>query len=191
VLHSREKNMIKLNRHEKSRMKMAARHNFVAAAAVVLGSVGAVSGIGTAAAVPGACGLITQQEAATAFGAPVPAGAETAMDLPVADGPRIRMQSCLFGSGVVVARYELGSGAPALFGKYRQEYASHAGASDYQNVTGIGDEAFSAKGQLMIRKGQTGLLVGVSGGDGQNVRVAAKHLQAEKALAAAALNRLQ
>ena len=125
------------------------------------------------AAASGACALITQQEAATAFGGPVPAGAETPMDFPV-QGALIKAHACLFGSAVVVARYDLGSGARTLFDKYRQEFAAKPGSSDYQNVDGIGDEAFGAKGQLMIRKGQAGLLVGVSLGDRQNARVAAK-----------------
>ena len=169
---------------------MTRHSNFPVATVLMLALTGALLRSHNAAAASGACGLITRQEAATAFGAPVPAGAEKTMDFPLRGGPMIKMQSCLYGSGVVVARYELGSGAQTLFGKYRQEFASQPGASDYQNVTGIGDEAFSAKGQLMIRKGQTGLLVGISAGDRQNSRVAAKELQAEKSLAVLALGRL-
>jgi hypothetical protein len=167
------------------------RHaNLLVAAVLMLAFTGGLPRFYGAAAASGACGLITRQEAATALGIPVPAGVEKTMDSPLQGGPPIKMQSCLYGSGVVVARYELGSGAQTLFGKYRQEFASQPGASDYQSVTGIGDEAFSAKGQLMIRKGQTGLLVGISAGDRQNKRVAAKELEAEKTLAALALGRL-
>jgi hypothetical protein len=78
---------------------------------------------------------------------------------------------------------ELGSGAQALFGQYRQSLVSE---SDYQNVTGLGDEAFAAKGQLTVRKGQTGLIIDV----GQNRGGGAKELQAEKTLATLALGRL-
>ena len=91
---------------------------------------------------------------------------------------------------MVVARYDLGSGARALFDKYRQEFAGKPSSTDCQNVDDVGDEAFGAKGQLMIRKGQVGLLIGVTLGDRQNVRVAAKALQTEKALAALALGRM-
>jgi hypothetical protein len=53
-------------------------------------------------------------------------------------------------------------------------------------VAGVGDEAFAAKGQLAVRKGQTGLIIDVGqargGGD--------KELQAEKTLAVLALGRL-
>ena len=157
--------------------------------ALVLGLTGALPDSQVAAAAAGACALVTHQEAAAAFGGPVPAGAETPMDFPV-QGVVIKAHACLFGSAVVVARYDLGSSAPTLFDKYRKEFAAKPGSFDYQNVDGIGDEAFGAKGQLMIRKGQAGLLVGVSLGDRQNARVAAKQLQTEKTLAALALDRL-
>ena len=165
---------------------------FLVSVALVLGLTGAVPGSDIAAAVSGTCGLITQQEAATAVGGPVPAGAEKPnYSVPLkGEGIVIKMQTCLYGGVVVLARYELGSGAQALFGKYRQSFASEADSPDYQTVNGVGDEAFTAKGQLHIRKGQMGLLIGVSLGDRQNVRVAAKELQAEKTLATLALGRL-
>ena len=169
---------------------MTHHSNFLVATVLTLALTGALPRSHGAAAASGVCGLVTRQEAAAALGAPLPAGAEKTMDSPLQGGTMIKMQSCFYGSGVVVARYELGSGAQTLFGKYRQEFASQPVASDYQNVTGIGDEAFSAKGQLMIRKGQTGLLVGLSAGDRQNKRVAARQLEAEKTLAALALGRL-
>ena len=53
---------------------------------------------------------------------------------------------------------------------------------------GIGDEAFAGKGQLMVRKGQTCLLISVV--DRRGVRGGAKELQAEKTLAALALGRM-
>jgi hypothetical protein len=158
-------------------------------AVILLCLIGAVPGSDLSATASGACGLITQQEAATAFGAAVPAGSEKPMSFPV-EGALIKAQSCFYGSGVVVARYELGSGAQALFGRYRQEFASKSDSTDYQAVSGVGDEAFTAKGQLHVRKGQMGLLVGVTLGDRQNVRIAAKALQTEKTLAALALGRM-
>jgi hypothetical protein len=157
--------------------------------ALVLGLTAAIPDARVTAAASGACALITQQEAAAAVGAPVTAGAETPMDFPV-QGVVIKANACLFGSAVVVARYDLGSGARELFDRYRQEFATKPGSTDYQNIEDVGDEAFGAKGQLMIRKGQAGLLIGVTLGDRQNVRVAAKALQTEKALAALALGRM-
>lgn len=109
-------------------------------------------------------------------------GAEKPMNLPL-QGRLMKAQYCLFGSEVLVARFELGSGGPALFGQYRQSLAAK---SDYQNVAGVGDEAFLAKGQLAVRKGNTGLIVDV----GQARGGGAKELNAEKALAALALGRL-
>ena len=167
---------------------MKLHSTFLVSAALVLGLTGAVRGSYDAAPVSGACGLITRQEAATAFGAPVPAGAEKSIEVPMKGGSPIKTQSCLYGSAVVVARYELGSGAQALFGQYRQSLASQPDSTDYQNVNGIGDEAFAGKGQLMVRKGQTGLLISV--GDRRGVRGGAKELQAEKTLAALALGRM-
>jgi hypothetical protein len=92
----------------------------------------------------------------------------------------------LFGSEVMVARYSLGSGAPELFSKYRQSLAARPAVSGYQNVSNLGDEAFVAKGQLAIRKGETGLIVDV----GQARGGGPKELKAEKALGALAIGRL-
>ena len=66
-------------------------------AALVLCVTVAVAGSHDAAAAAGACGLITRQEAATAFGAPVPAGADKTVDFPLeGEGVVIRMQSCFY-----------------------------------------------------------------------------------------------
>jgi hypothetical protein len=51
----------------------------------------------------GACGLITRQEAATALGAPVPAGTEKAMDIPM-QGRSVKAQYCFYGTEVAIAR---------------------------------------------------------------------------------------
>lgn len=130
----------------------------------------------------GTCTLVTRAEAAAALGAPVPAGSEKPMDFPL-EGHVIKMEVCFYGTEVHIARYELGSGAPALFARYRQSLASQDG---YKNVTGVGDEAFAAKGQLYVRKGEVGLNVDV----GQARGGGAKELTAEKGLAAAAIGRL-
>ena len=95
----------------------------------------------------------------------------------------VKMDVCLFGSEVLVARYDLGSGAQAFFAKYRQSLAKSDG---YQSVDDVGDEAFAAKGQLYVRKGQVGVNVDV----GQARGGGAKELKAEKGLAILALGRL-
>jgi hypothetical protein len=133
----------------------------------------------------GVCDLVTRQEAAAALGAAVPAGTAKNMDLPMV-GTTVKMEVCFFGSEVMVARYALGSGAPELFSKYRQSLAAKPAISGYENVPDLGDEAFAAKGQLAIRKGQTGLIVDVGQARGGGPR----ELKAEKALAALAIGRL-
>ncbi len=134
-------------------------------------------------AVSGACSLITRPEAAAALGAAVPAGIEKPADIPLKGGGSIKAQYCFYGSEVVLARFELGKGASALFNDYRKSLAS---ADDYQSVTGIGDEAFRAKGQIAVRKGQTGLIIDV----GQNRGGGAAELRKEKSLGALAVGRM-
>jgi hypothetical protein len=84
---------------------------------------------------------------------------------------------------VVIARFELGSSAQSVFGQYRESLASE---SDYESVKGVCDDAFVAKGQLAVLKGQTGLIVDVGqargGGPGE--------VAAEKTLAAHAVDRI-
>jgi hypothetical protein len=133
-------------------------------------------------AVSGACALITRGEAAAALGSPVPAGTEKVMSLPM-QGQAIEAQYCLYGSEVLVARFDLGSGAEGLFDQYRKSLASEPG---YQSVDGVGDEAFAAKGQLAARKGHTGLIVDV----GQARGGGAPELDAEKVLANLAIGRM-
>lgn len=131
---------------------------------------------------PGVCGLVTRQEAAAALGAPVPAGREKTMDVPML-GRTMKAQFCLYGTEVSYARYDLGDEASELFGKYRQSLVSD---SDYQSVKGVGDEAFFAKGQLAMRKGRTSLIIDV----GQARGGGAKERAAEKSLALLALGRI-
>lgn len=132
---------------------------------------------------PGVCALITRQEAAAALGAKVPAGSAMAWDFPVEQGRSMKANSCFYGTEVVVTRIELGASAPRLFGQYRQSLTAK---SDYQNVKGVGDEAFIAKGQLAIRKGQTGFIVDV----GQARGGGAAELQKEKGLGVLAVGRM-
>ncbi len=129
-----------------------------------------------------ACGLVTRTEAAAALGKPVPAGSEKTMTFPLLGRP-VKAQFCFYGSEVSLVRYELGAAAPALFTQYRQSLTSD---DDYQVVKGVGDDAFVAKGQIAIRKGQTGLIIDV----GQNRGGGAKERAAEKGLALLAVGRL-
>ena len=130
----------------------------------------------------GACSLVTREEASTALGAPVPAGSEKAMKLPL-QGATIDAQYCFYGSEVIVARFELGANAPATFGQYRRSLATEEG---YRSLDGVGDEAFIAKGQLAARRGQTGLIIDV----GQARGGGAKEEAAEKTLALGAIARM-
>jgi hypothetical protein len=161
---------------------MRTQLQLLGSAALLLGVTGAVRGPVDAARMSGACGLITREEAATALGAPVPAGIEKTMNVPM-EGATIEAQYCFYGGEVIVARFQLGKGAEAVFGQYRQSLASESG---YQPVSGVGDEAFAAKGQLAARKGETGLIVDV----GQARGGGARELEAEKVLAAHAIGRI-
>lgn len=164
-------------------------HRTFALSTLVVILASAISDSHVAAAASGVCALVTQQEATAALGAPVPAGIEKPMDF-AAQGAPITGEACVFGPALVVARYQLGNGAPELFNRFRQEFVSKASAVNYQPVSGVGDEAFTAKGQLMVRKGQAGLLVGISLGDRQNSRVVVRELASAKRLAALALGRM-
>jgi hypothetical protein len=152
-------------------------HLTIPGLALVVGTTAAMAG-----GPSGACDLLTRQEAAAALGKAVPTGTEAAMDIPLL-GASVPAQFCMFGSEVVVARYELGADASALFAKYRQ---SLAGQDGYRSVSGVGDEAFVAKGQLAVRKGKTGLIVDV----GQARGGGAPEEKAEAGLAKLAVGRL-
>jgi hypothetical protein len=129
-----------------------------------------------------ACTLVTQDEAAEVLGSSVPPPSEDTFSIPVG-GTTLEEQVCLFGSQVLVARFDLGGVASALFDQYR---ASLQSESDFEEVSGVGEEAFFAKGQLALRQGETGLIVDV----GQNLGTTPDEQEKEKALAAIAIGRL-
>ena len=130
---------------------------------------------------PDVCALVTRAEAAAALGTPVPAGVAKAMPW-IVDGRSVPADYCLYGSEVIVARVALGPNAAALFTRYRSSLASK---EDYGAVAGLGDEAFTAKGQLAVRRGTVGLIVDV----GQARGGGAPERAAEKRLAQDALRR--
>jgi hypothetical protein len=130
----------------------------------------------------GACSLITRPEAAAALGRAVPAGAEKVMDLPLL-GRTVKAQMCFYGTEVSLIRYELGGQAPDLFAQYRKSLIDR---DDYESVSGVGDEAFFAKGQLAVRKGPTGFIVDV----GQARGGGAPEMKAERGLAVRVVGRL-
>lgn len=129
------------------------------------------------------CALVTRAEAARALGAPVPAGTERQLDLPLAGGTRVRTQFCFYGPDVVIGRYALGSRGRATFGRHRRALAAEPG---FRAVVGVGDEAFAARGRLNVRRGNTGIVIDVAQPRGTTPREAA----AERSLAAMAVARM-
>jgi hypothetical protein len=113
----------------------------------------------------------------------VPAGTSSTATIPIGGVGPVEAQYCSYGSDVFLASFDLGSAGSTIFGQYRQSLSSE---SDYQEVSGVGDEAFFAKGQLALRQGDTGLIVDV----GQNTGSVPGEQEKEKSLAAAALARL-
>ena len=158
--------------------------NFKPAIIFLAAIVPVVSGSSRApsAGVSTACGLITRAEATAALGAAVPAGSEKVVDVPLG-GRSVKAMYCFYGTEVIIARFDLGSSASSLFTQYRQSLTSK---DDYQTLSGVGDDAFHAKGQIAFRKGQTGLIVDV----GQARGGGAKELAAEKKLALLAIGRM-
>ena len=159
---------------------MRIHSTIVGSVLLVLGLTGARSTPHDGAVMSPTCTLVTRTEAAAALGAPVPAGTEKTVPM---QGNGIKVDYCFYGTEVVIAQFALGSGAQGVFGQYRQSLATQ---SNYADVKGLGDEAFVAKGQLAVRKGQTGLIIDV----GQARGGGAKELKAEKGLAVLALGRM-
>ena len=129
-----------------------------------------------------ACDLVTRGEASRALAAPVSAGIEKSMTLSVKGAGAVRAQYCFYGSDLVLGRVALGTTGRATFGRYRKSLAGTAG---FHDVTGIGDEAFTARGQLNVRRGNTTIIIDV----GQS-RAVPNDLAAERVLAAMAIPRL-
>ena len=129
-----------------------------------------------------ACDLVTRAEASRALGMTVPAGVEKTITLPVHGAGALRAQYCVFGSELVMGRVALGSSGRVTFSQYRRSLARTAG---FHDVAGIGDEAFTARGQLNVRRGNTTLIIDVGA-----VHSPQSEAAAERSLAAMAIPRL-
>ena len=159
--------------------------SLVAPAALLFGFPAPVPPSSALASAPGACALVTRQEAAEAWGADVPAGVEQAMPVPVPGGRTVTTDFCVYGSAVTVSRTPLGTDAKHLFALLRQDNQATKG-DDLVNVTGMGDEAFYGLGKLTIRKGNTLLELGIA----QKTGYGPRELAMAKRLGALALSRL-
>jgi hypothetical protein len=146
----------------------------IATAALLFGVSVLTGAIAQPVASPDACALVTRAEAAAALGAPVPVGVAKSMPW-VVDGRSLPAEYCFYGSEVIVARVALGPDAAVLFSRYRNSLATKA---DYELVPGLADDAFTAKGQLAVRRGTVGLIVdvGQARGGGPAERAAEKRL---------------
>jgi hypothetical protein len=149
----------------------------IAAASLLVGVLALTGAVVEPGAAPEVCALVTRAEAAAALGAPVPAGVSKAMPW-IVDGRSLPADYCFYGAEVIVARVALGPDAAALFSRYRSSVATR---EDYGPVAGLADEAFTAKGQLAVRRGTVGLIVdvGQARGGGPAEQAAEKRLAQE------------
>jgi hypothetical protein len=135
----------------------------------------------------GACRYVTTAQAAALAASPVKAGVARSL----ASGP-VPFEYCDYifdpgnAPGVTVAVASLGGNGASLFAQFRA--AKQQSGSDYEVVSGTGDEAFYASGNLNVRKGDTGLILFV--GRSASYPRGAKGLPDEKALAALVLGQL-
>ncbi len=134
----------------------------------------------------GACKYVTVAQASALATSPVKPGVNRS----VPNGP-VTFDYCDYifdpgnSPGVLVAVADLQGNGPALFAAYRQ---SESTESDFQAVSGVGDEAFFAGTNLNVRKGDTGLILFVGRATGFPRGVDA--LPDEKQLAAIILPQL-
>lgn len=131
----------------------------------------------------GPCKYVSTAQASALAGSPVMPGVARSLTT----GP-VTFEHCDYifdpgnSPGVTVAVVDLEGNGPGLFDLFRQDEAS---GNDYQEVSGVGDEAFYSDGNLNVRKGDTGLIlfVGRANGDPRG----ADALPDEKQLAAVVL----
>lgn len=105
----------------------------------------------------GACQYVTTEQAAALAHAAVKPGVSRSLP----NGP-VTFEYCdyIFDPGnapaVTVAVADLNNDGAALFAQFR---ASEQSQSDYQDVPGVGDEAFYSNGNINVRAGDTGLIL--------------------------------
>lgn len=134
----------------------------------------------------GACRYVTTAQASALAASPVKPG--VARSLPT--GP-VTFEYCDYifdpgnAPGVSVAIADLGSSGVAFFEQFRQSKAS---ADEFQEVPGVGDEAFYGSGNLNVRKGNKGLILFVGRSNSQPR--GARAVPDEKQLAALILPQL-
>lgn len=146
----------------------------------------AVTPAPSAAAGSGACRYVTTTQASGLAASPVTAGVNRSL----ATGP-VTFDYCDYifdqgnAPGVTVAVADLGGNGVSLFDQFRQ---SKKTAEEFQEVPGVGDEAFYGSGNLNIRKGNKGLILFV--GRTNSLPRGAKAIPDEKQLAALVLPQL-
>ena len=134
----------------------------------------------------GACRYVTTAQASGLAASPVKPGVARSL----ATGP-VTFEYCDYifdpgnAPGVTVAVADLGSSGVAFFDQFRQSKAS---ADEFQEVPGVGDEAFYASGNLNVRKGNKGLILFV--GRSNSLPRGANAVPDEKQLAALILPQL-
>lgn len=134
-----------------------------------------------------ACRYVTTAQASALAASPVKAGVARSL----ANGP-VPFEYCDYifdpgnAPGVTVAVATLRGNGASLFDQFRAE--KQQSGSDYEVVSGVGDEAFYASGNLNVRKGDRGLILFV--GRISSLPRGPKGLPDEKALAALVLGQL-
>ena len=108
-------------------------------------------------AAAGACQYVSVEEASSLAASPVKPGVGRSS---TTDSVTFEYCDYIFdpgnAPGVSVAVADLGSNSASLFSQFRESKSSE---SEYQAVTGVGDEAFFAGQNLYVRKGSKGLIL--------------------------------
>jgi hypothetical protein len=146
----------------------------------------AAAPVAPAGAGAGACKYLTTAQAAGLAASPVKPGVARTLAT-----PPVTFEYCDYifdpgnAPGVTVAVADLGTNGVSFFGQFRQ---SKATADEFQEVPGVGDEAFYGSGNLNVRKGNKGLILFVGRSD--SLPRGAKAIPDEKQLAALILPQL-
>jgi hypothetical protein len=135
----------------------AATSQAATSAATSAAATSAAPSTSSAALGAGACKYVAVEQASALAGSPVKPGVPRS----VTTGP-VPFEYCDYifdpgnAPGVTVAVADLAGNGPALFAAFRDSKKTE---SEFQDVAGVGDEAFYASGNLNVRKGDTGLIL--------------------------------